>query len=60
MQGNKLTEFVTVLVFAMIVGSATMLSIMNLEGVAQVGALIIILIATIVIWQYLRKQFGRG
>jgi len=60
MTGDKLTEFVTVLVFAMVVGAGAVLSILHLEGTARAVALFALVTSTIIAWQYLRRQFGRG
>lgn len=59
MRNDKITEFVTVLVFAMVVAAGASLSILYLEGFWRHAALLILLAATITAWQYLRKRFGR-
>ncbi|MCL6519841.1 MAG: hypothetical protein K6T99_08415 [Armatimonadetes bacterium] len=59
MRNDKITEFLTVLIFAMAVGGAAMLTILYLEGILRAVALIVIIAATIGSWSYLRKRFGR-
>lgn len=60
MFGDKLTEFVTVLTFAMVIGAGAVLSILYLEETLRAIALFALVAATIVAWQYLRKRFRRG
>lgn len=59
MNSDKVTEFTTVLVFAIAVGTAIMLAVQYLEGTVQAIVLILIGAAAITAWQYLRKRFGR-
>jgi len=59
MRSDKLTEFVTVLIFAMVIGGGAMLAIMNLNGNALMFTLAILVIAAVASWQYLRKRFRR-
>jgi 4-hydroxybenzoate polyprenyltransferase len=59
MRSGKLTEFITVLLFAMVVGAAGILSILYLNGTAQMIAIVLIVVAMIASWRYLRKRFGR-
>ncbi len=59
MRSDKITEFLTVLVFAMAIGGAAMLAILYLEGTARIIALAAIIVTTIGSWNYLRKRFGR-
>jgi uncharacterized membrane protein YjjP (DUF1212 family) len=56
---EKLTEFITVLLFAMVIGAAGMLAVLNLRGVWLTLALTALTAATVTAWQYLRKRFGR-
>ena len=60
MSGDRLTEFVTVLAYALVISTVLMLSIFYLEGTVRVVALIALVTATIIAWQYLRRRFGRG
>lgn len=60
MNHDKITEFVTVLIFAMIVGGGASLSILYLEGVARDVALGALIVIAVVAWQFLRRRFGRA
>ena len=57
---DKLTEFVTVLFCALLVGAGLALSVQYLEGTARSVALIGLVILTVLLWQYLRRRFGRN
>jgi hypothetical protein len=57
---SKLAEFITVLAFALALGVGIALAAYWLKGTAGTIAIIIIAIATIAAWQYLRRRFGRG
>jgi len=58
--GDKLAEFVTVLIFALAIGAAVMLTMRYLGPGPRTAALIVIGAVVIVAWQYLRRKFGRG
>ena len=60
MNQDKITEFVTVLSFALIFGAAAMLSVLYLSGTRLEVALLLIVVGTILSWKYLRKKFNRG
>ncbi|HEY3297853.1 MAG TPA: hypothetical protein VGK34_04280 [Armatimonadota bacterium] len=60
MKQNKITEFVTVLAFAIVAGAGGMFISSRLSGTAQAIALIALFAGIIISWQYLRKRFGRG
>lgn len=57
---EKITEFLTVLLFALVIGAAAVLSVLYLEGVTRGVAILFILVAAVVAWQYLRRRFGRA
>jgi len=57
---DRLTEFVTVLIFALMIGAAIALIIRCLEPALRPIALVILGVVVIAVWQYLRKRFGRG
>ena len=59
MNTDKLTEFITVLICAMVVGALAMLAVLHLSGAALTAALVILMGVTIASWQYLRKRFRR-
>ena len=56
---DRITEFLTVLIFALTVGIGIWLVMSYLEGAAQGIGLAVVIAATITAWQYLRKRFGR-
>ncbi len=60
MDSNKITEFLAVLACALLIGSAAILSIMYLEGAARGIAILGVLVAALIAWQYLRRRFGRS
>jgi hypothetical protein len=60
MNQDKLTEFITVLAFALLFGAAAMLSVRYLSGTQLEVALLAIVVGTIISWKYLRKKFNRG
>lgn len=57
--GGRSTEFVTVLVFALIIGMATGLAIRFLQDTQLTAALLGLGAITIFAWRYLGKRFGR-
>jgi hypothetical protein len=57
--GDRLAEFVTVLAFAMVLAAGAALSVLYLEGSLRAVALIALVAAAIISWQYLRKRFHR-
>jgi len=58
--GDKLAEFVTVLIFALAIGAAVMLTMRYLGPGPRAVALIVIGASSIAVWQHLRKKFGRA
>ena len=60
MNREKISEFLTVLAFAVIVGGAAALSNLYLEGLYQTTALVAIVIAALILWQVLRKKFRKS
>lgn len=59
MNKNKLVEFITVLAFAVIVGLAAWLSATYLSGTALIISVLVIAALAVILWQFLRKKFGR-
>ena len=57
--GGRATEFITVLVFALVVGVATGLAIRFLQGRELTAALLGLGAVTILVWQFLGRRFGR-
>ena len=60
MSVDKITEFLLVLVFALVVGTAGVLAVLCLDGLARGIALVGLLVAALASWQYLRRRFGRA
>jgi len=60
MRHEKVTEFITVLIFAMGVGALAMGSILYLNGMRLTYALLALVVVTISSWRYLRRRFGRN
>ena len=61
MQNSKLSEFITVLVFALVIGAGVWLSTIYLKSDTARGILLIVLLAAaVIVLQYLRKRFQRG
>lgn len=56
---DKITEFLVVLVFALVTGACAILAVLSLEGVLRAVAIFILLIGALAAWQFLRKRFGR-
>jgi hypothetical protein len=56
---NKITEFVTVLSFALAIVAASMFFILNLSGLPRVMTLMVMIMISITSWSYLRKRFHR-
>jgi uncharacterized membrane protein YiaA len=56
---NKLVEFITVLAFAVIIGLAVWLSALNLSGMPLVISVLVMTALAVILWQFLRKKFGR-
>jgi len=59
MSGEKITEFLVVLVFALVTGTCAVLAVQCLEGVLRAVALLVLLVGALTAWQFLRKRFGR-
>ncbi len=59
MDTGKITEFLVVLVFALVVGTGAVLTVLYLDGVARVVAMFALIVVGLAAWQYLRKRFGR-
>ncbi|MFA6666496.1 MAG: hypothetical protein WCT06_07970 [Armatimonadota bacterium] len=59
MDKNKLVEFITVLAFAVIIGLAVWLSALNLSGMPLVISVLVMTALAVILWQFLRKKFGR-
>jgi len=59
-RADKLTEFVTALVFALVIGAAVALTVRYLGPGPRAVGLIVIGAVAIAAWQYLRKKFGRA
>lgn len=59
MDKNKLVEFITVLAFAVIIGLAVWLSALNLSGTPLVVSVLVMTALAVILWQFLRKKFGR-
>lgn len=57
---NKFAEFFTVLVLALLIGVGVWLAVMYLSGTALIVAVISLMILSVIIWQFLRKRFGRA
>ncbi len=57
---NKLLEFITVLIVAVILSGAAVYSVYNLSGITQKIAAAVILMLAFAAIQLLRKKFGRG
>ena len=60
MNADKITEFLLVLVFAMVIGTCAVLSVLYLEPLARGIAIFVLVVATITSWQFLRRRFRRG
>ena len=60
MEHDKFAEFVTVLAVGMAFAAGVWLSVHYLENDTALGiALIVLAVAAVIAWQYLRKHFGR-
>ena len=57
--GSRFTEFITVLIFALVIGAATGFAIRFLQGRKLTTALLGLGAVTILAWRYLGKKFGR-
>ena len=57
--GSKFTEFITVLLFALVIGVAIGLALRFLQGNTLVLTLVAIGAVTILSWQFLGRRFGR-
>lgn len=59
MSGEKITEFLVVLVFALVIGTGVVLTVLYLSGVSRNVVIFVLLVAALTAWQFLRKRFGR-
>lgn len=57
---EKITEFLLVLVFALVIGSCAILAVLYLEPLPRGIAIFVLVVGTVASWQFLRKRFGRG
>ncbi len=60
MSTEKITEFLLVLVFALAIGAAAILTVLYLEGVNRGLAILGTMVVAVAAWQYLRRRFGRA
>lgn len=60
MKADRITEFLVVMIFALAVGTGAILAILYLEETPRAVAIVLVLIAALGSWQYLRKRFGRA
>ena len=56
---GRFTEFITVLVFALVIGIATRFALRFLRGAELTGALLALGAITVLIWRFLGRRFGR-
>jgi len=60
MRDGRLAEFLTVLIFALVIGAGVLLAIRYLGNETARGIVLLALVTfTVVVWQYLRRRFGR-
>ncbi|HET6453255.1 MAG TPA: hypothetical protein VFI02_02525 [Armatimonadota bacterium] len=57
--GSRFTEFITVLIFALVIGAATGLAIRFIHGRQLTFALLGLGAVTILAWRFLGRRFGR-
>jgi hypothetical protein len=60
MENLKLKEFLTVMTFAIAAGVITTLIVLFLKDTPRAIGLILLGLASIICWNYLRRHFGRN
>ena len=61
MRNSRFSEFITVLIFALVLGAGAWLTIRYVENnISRLIAFIVLAVAAVLALSYLRKRFGRG